>query len=178
MNNAIIASASLAAGAAASNITGNYYSGTMPTNASWTTSSTSFADGTNSNGNALTQLYANGLSVAAAASNIAGITWTPASTTSAYIIEAIIALYGTATNAGVGASFYDGTTRFAYQAFNQASVADVGIFLPLRGIYVPGTASSVTVKIQLIAASGTAGIQNVEALSGIPVIQWTLVQIA
>ena len=178
MNNAIIAS-SLQGSGAASNITNNYFSGYMGASGSWSSSSHgSFADGANVGGNTLTTLFSNNLSVVAAGSSLAGIVFTPASSASVYMIEAIVCLYENATNSGGAAALSDGNNLFAFTGYNQtATLANMNPCLPLRGIYAGGTTSPVTIKVQLQSASGTVFLQNDMGIQQVPTIQWTVFQL-
>ncbi len=161
---------------------GIYYQGSMANAASWTATSTgtSFVDGTNSGGNTLTAVYSNGITVTAAASNIAGISFTPPAVTSAYVITATFQASETVAGNGSGYRFTDGTTAFAWgaNAEQSGSPVDVLFQMVLHGIYVPGTTSAVTVKIQQTTGSGT----DSNTISGaigtlVPSIVWTVQQI-
>ena len=155
----------------AGSVTNNFYSGYTINGASWTTSSTTFVDGTNSGGNTLTERQGN-ISVAAASSNIAGITFTPASSTSVYLVEAVIPVL-TATGGVCNLSLTDGTTPIQQTAlFNDTIISTT----TLSGIYVPGTGSAVTVKIQQ-AGDGTHNCVIETSGSLVPSIEWTIIQI-
>jgi len=77
------------------------------------------------------------------------------------------------------AQITDGTTPFGYNsvAVGTSLTGQTIACLPIGGVYVPGTTSPVTVKIQIAAyGSGTASIKAVTS-PVIPVIQWKIIQI-
>jgi hypothetical protein len=166
--------------AAASGTTSTYFQGYMSSSSDWNTTSSTFADGTNSGGNTLTTVYSNGITVTAAASNVAGITFTPAASTSVYLINAIACVYTATTGFEVNLRMTDGTTAFGWNAESAGSGigTQVDMCLPVGGIYAPGTGSAVTVKIQLSnGGAGTAHMNAQSATTGVPTIQWTVMQI-
>ncbi len=157
----------------ASAVTNTYYSGFMASPAFWSTTSTSFTDPTNTGGNTLTQRQSNALTVTAGASNIPGITFTPSASTAVYLISASTVLYGTPA-AMFAAQLTDGTTTIITSSASTGSSGD-DIPITLTGIYVPGTGSAVTVKIQLATNIGTIEMSNVSTLAAS--IEWSIVQI-
>lgn len=160
-------------------VTNNYFSGYMSSSSSWSTTSNTFNDGTNSGGNTLTTLYSNGLTITAGASNVAGITFTPSSNTATYKISALCAGYNSNANNAIQFRITDSTTVFGWNAILSPTTAGVtNICAPVRGIYTPGTTSAVTVKIQIRIAGGTANFANSALDASIPVVQWEIVQIS
>lgn len=161
--------------AAATGAAINYYSGTMSDAPTWTTTSTSYADPGNSGGNTLTQLQASGLTVTAAASNLPGITFTPSSSSAVYLVSAVVQIFYNSNAAFTGGiRLTDGTNVIANAAINPGAVR---VTPTLVGLFVPGTGSAVTLKLQLKTtnASGTATLTS--TLSGDPSITWTIVQL-
>jgi hypothetical protein len=152
-------------------ITNQYWDGyTGGANARWTTTTNTYGDGTNTNGNAITQRQGSGITVTAGASNVAGITFTPASSAAIYEVSASFC----SQNNGANANSYrltDGSVVIKEsQGFGTNTVR-----ITICGIYVPGTASAVTVKIQVATGGGTLTIDD-EAVSGLggKTIEWTL----
>jgi len=156
----------------ASQPTGSYYSGYMPNGTSWTTSSSTQADFSNSGSNTLTSRGTPTIIVTAAASNLPGITFTPASSSAVYEIGCVIfAATLTALNSNT-IYLTDGTIMI-----QEASAAQ-GTFAPLtmNGIYAPGTSSPVTVKLQGSVNGGDT--LELSAGQSAPSIEWTIVRIA
>lgn len=157
---------------AASLVTSNYWAG-YNAGTRWTTSSNTYGDGTNTGGNALTTRVSSGISVTAGASNVMGITFTPASSAAIYRVSCSFC----ASNNGVnGNSFrlYDGTNTVCTGANFGAAVS----WITLEGIYAPGTGSAITLKVQIATGGGTFTIdnENINSLSS-EVISWTLMRI-
>jgi len=167
--------------AAPSAVTNTYFSGYMSSSSTWSKAGTGFADPTNSGGNALTTINSSGITVTAASSNLPGITFTPAASTSVYYISAVLTLNTRTSSNYAAARITDGTTAFGWAFATQLSSGDTLVFPAVaEGIFVPGTASAVTVKIQLAAGSGaTAYLDSAPTPidSSIPTIQWTVLQI-
>lgn len=164
--------------AAPSAPTFNYYSGFMASGGNWTSTGTTFADGANTGGNTLTSRQGSGLTVTAAASNVAGITFTPSSASAVYLIIAMSSLWSPSTTGVSTARLFDGTTEIVTSGNVLASGAtqqDISPF-SIMGFYVPGTTSPVTVKVQLsITGGGTVTLGNGNGAS--KAIEWTIFQI-
>lgn len=149
------------------------------TASSWSTTSTSFADGTNSGGNALTGRLSSGLTLAAAASNVCGITFTPRSASAVYSITVISNIYNFTAGATSNIQMLDGSGTIIISAgqFSQAAgTAAVLTSMPVEGIYSPGTTSPVTVRLQLAASAGTAAILS-SASAAQAVVEWIVEEI-
>lgn len=159
--------------------TNTYFNGYMSSSSSWSSSTTSFVDGSNSGGNALTTVYSNGITVTAGASNIMGITFTPNSSTAAYKITARIASDNSSSNNAGGCTFKftDGTTDFAWDMLLSRGSGTTNLINVLTGVYVPGTTSAVTVKVQFKTVAGTTTIHSSAFDSSLPAIQWEVIQI-
>jgi len=155
----------------ASAVTGSYSQAYFSSASSWSTTSTTYADGANAGGNALTVRASSGITLTAAAGGLCGITFTPASTTAVYLITAGLWTYNTSSNVTI--RMFDGTTTINNIG---GSGGTSGAVTPnnISGIYVPGTASAVTVKIQMLTNTGTANI--LAAFSGNSV-EWTVVRL-
>lgn len=146
----------------------------------WSTSSPSYVDPTNAGGNALTVRESSGLVLTPAASNVCGITFTPSSPESVYIITATFPLFNTLTDATSVAKLTDGTLDISTAMMNNTNTGnDVLTPATLSGIYVPGVNTPVTVRLQLaaVAGSGTAHINNIGATTLANAVEWTVVQL-
>jgi hypothetical protein len=143
-----------------SNTGPTYFSGYMPgSGIVWNTASSTYADPVISSGsNTLTTLYSAGSPVTAAASNVAGITFTPSSTSDVYEITARSTFY---VNGGGGiayAKLTDGTTSLDESQYRTDATNNVVYTFTMTGLYVPTSTSPVTIKIQNKATSlGTGG---------------------
>jgi hypothetical protein len=116
--------------------------------------------------------------LAAAAGNLPGITFTPASYNAVYLITAQVGLAG---NNGTTLGYIqmtDGTTPICVGTGFSMNTSVVPYIIPntLTGVYVPGTSSPVTVKLQV----ATNNISNIVSITseGSSVIEWTVVRIA
>ncbi len=147
-------------------ITNNYYSGYFGGASSWSSSSGTLAPLNNSGGNALTQRQASGMTVTAGASGVCGITFTPQSSTSIYLITCSFGVYG---SGNIAFSLTDGTTTLT-----TGSVQTYDLWETLTGIYAPGTGSSVTVQL-FGASSASMNVAQLSAQSNS--VEWTIVQI-
>jgi hypothetical protein len=150
----------------------NYAQAYYPTGNAWSTTSTSFADPTSDGTTpSLTVRQYLGISLTGS-STLPAITFTPASTTSTYHIIATISTNTSLPTAYGSARLYDGTTEIAQSGFfNNAQQGQT-----ISGIYVPGTTSPVTVKVQLANTSGSGTIYLYgQGLS--PAVEWTVVEI-
>lgn len=154
----------------------NYYSGFTSGNSNWHTSSSALTDGTNGGGNALTTRQSSGLTVTAAASNIAGITWSPNSSGAVYQVTAAFSGGGESGGAQAAFSLTDGTTIIT-TASSEASNSDNFYEHTMTGMYVPGTTSPITVKIQMAAVGGGVTQINNAVSALVPTINWTVLQI-
>ncbi len=169
-------------GLVTSSPTGSYAQAYFSNSSSWsTTSNNVFADPTNSGGNALTVRQSNNITLTAAGSNLPGITFTPDSSSAVYMITASATVYNSSASAGVGLQLTDGSTVICNGSqWQQASpvTATIGN-MTMSGIYVPGTGSPVTVKIQVAAGTGTAyiasGLGNLSVTNS---VEWTVLRIA
>jgi C1q domain len=159
------------------------WSGYFGNGSSWSSSSTSLVDPTNTGGNTLTQRETSNFSaVTAASSNLPGITFTPAGMNAIYLIYAQVAVYNSTPAASAVVSMTDGTNIIATPAgWAQAGAAadSVGT-LTVGGLYSPMTASPVTVKLQLSVGAGGSGTAFINGANVSPTgntIEWSIVQI-
>ena len=160
---------------AGSNPTGAYAQAYFASASSWSTTNTTYNDGTNAGGNALTVRQSSGITLTAAASNVCGITFTPASASAVYLISVNFGI--TADLAyNINTQLTDGTTVISRSSGMLATASGV-LTTTLTGIFVPGTGSPVTVKIQFETTAGTATIQANGGSNPISV-EWTIVRIA
>jgi len=145
----------------------------------WSTTATSPADFSLSSGtNAITVRRSNNITLTAAASNLPGITFTPASSSAVYLITAQVLNYNSSASAGMVLDLTDGTTVITSSPGAGSSNASTIAYTSttLSGVYVPGTSSPVTVKVQGATASGgTAYIQQANVYSS--PIEWTVTRI-
>lgn len=158
--------------------TNNYFSGYMPQASQWTSASSTYVDGTNSGGNTLTTIYSSGLTIAAAASNVLGLTITPAASTDVFQVTASFVIRSNANGGASYARLFDGTTFLAEVAHTEeGGNSTVGGTVTLSGIWAPATTSPVTVKVQIKDNSG--GTTQVRDLNGNGTlsVQWTVVKI-
>jgi hypothetical protein len=164
----------------AAGVTGSYYSGYFDPNASWTTISTGFGDPTyNGTSYVLHQRQASGISVASAGSNLAGITFTPASNTSVYLVSAVVSLgNGTSADASFGQLVNGSGTILCGPFFNIA--AGAAFFnVTFTTIFAPASSSAQTLKIQAACTAGTTIIEGSAPTGGnvTSPIEWTIVRI-
>lgn len=159
--------------------TGSYASGGTDNTGTWSTNSTSFVDGTNSGGNSFTPNVHNNIILTASAGNEAGISFTPANSNAVYLITASSSI---TTNNSVGGSAFrlvdaNGVLIDYDQSQNGTSLTGIVRPIKLSGVYVPGTASPITVKIQMASYDGdTATLGDFSGLN--PAIFWNVVRLA
>ena len=153
------------------------------TAANWSTTSTSYVDPTFSGTAGFTVRQHSGLTVTAGGSNVAGITFTPSSASAVYLITASFPCF-CSSNSGFNAQLTDGTTVINGTGIFQqtTTAANTLATTTLSGIYVPGTTSPVTVKVQLAIAAGggTATIEGGGSTAGAGLgdaLEWTVTQI-
>jgi hypothetical protein len=154
----------------------NYYSGYTANGESWSSVSSTFADPTPAAGNTLTKRAGIGITVTAAASNLPGITFTPASSSSTYFISAVFNCYGSSNGVYACFSLTDGTTPICQQTYGQGIALQQSGDVTLEGTYAPGSTSPVTIKIQMASPNtGTATLTSISSLT--PSIEWTIIEI-
>jgi hypothetical protein len=157
----------------------NSWSGYMPIGSTWSTSSSTMGDPTNSGGNTLNPRGGSGITVAAASSSLPGITFTPSSSSSIYLVTA---KFSGGNTAGANSNSYlltDGTNTITTAWHTNAYPSPAGYDrfpIAMTGIYAPGTSSSVTVKIQMATNGGTGFIEP-DPLAAAASIEWSVVQI-
>ena len=157
--------------------TGQYAQAYFGSASSWSTTSSTFADPTNSGGNSLTVRQHSGITLTAASSNLPGITFTPASSSAVYLITATMSLFNGTVSDVSNAQLTDGTTVIVVgPGYAQGATSPFDSDpTTIIGIYAPGTTSAVTVKVQLLAGGGTASIGNYTSSSS--TLEWTVVRI-
>ncbi len=159
-------------------VTGSYAQAYHDQTATWSTTSASYADPTNAGTPSLTVRQSSGITLTTAASSKAGITFAPASASAVYLITAALCIQpqNSGSSAAASCRLTDGSTVIAQGAdIDQNSLA-FNPFIPvtMTGIFVPGTSSSVTVKVQLATSTGTS-VMTFAALGN--VIEWTVLRI-
>lgn len=155
----------------------NYFAGYFPLATSWARTGTTYADPTPSGSNTLTTRQSSGITVTAAASNLPGLTFTPSSASAVYIVTATFGLFSGSNGNLLSALMTDGTVNVATAYHQPAATAEVPS-TTLTGIYVPGTASPVTIKLQLAAGAGAANVGGLGTTpAGTGSIEWTIIQI-
>ena len=165
-------------GSGGSSTTGNYFSGYMPSATSWSRSNAAYADPSNSGNNTLTTRVSNGITVTAASSNLPGVVFTPAASTSIYWIQA--SFLGNCSGSGPTLNCRLIDSNGVVIADNGAAGSTGAILggapFNLCGPYAPATASAVTVKIQMSNTAGTGNISDSGGLS--PSIEWKIFQMS
>jgi hypothetical protein len=150
--------------------------------AQWSTTSTAMGDFTLAAGaNTLTVRKSAGINLTAAASSLPGITFTPANAQAAYQISASLAYGNSLTTNYIYLQLTDGTTVIASNCgVNSGNTAADSSSTTIGGIYLPGVATAVTVKLQgaVSAGTGVIGVQNGGALAGSAAVEWTVLRIA
>lgn len=157
-------------------ISPSYWSGYHDGSYSWSTTSATFADPTNGAvGTFAERQNVNFGLVTTAASNGSGITFSPRTAQSVYLVSVNVSLYNNTAGGFNVVRLTDGTnevTRGQRQADSNQGVGQS----PLTGIYVPGTTSPVTLKVQMIAYTGTTAFIQTPVDSN--TIEWTLTEIS
>ena len=153
-----------------------YHPGLTAGGAYWSTSSSTYADLTNTGTPSLVVRKSNGITVTQAAGNLPGITFTPASANAVYLITAQMGVIaGTSINDVGNIQLTDGTTVIAQSNGVQSpNVNQSAATVTLSGIYVPATTNAVTVKVQGAASAHTFYVQG-QALGS--TIEWTVTRI-
>lgn len=157
--------------------TGSYAQAYFGSGSNWSTSSATYVDPTNSGGNTLTVRQSSNITLTAAASNVCGITFTPAVSSAVYLIYAQVSIYNTGSSVA-NVQMTDGTTVISNPPGFGAGGIDGPGTPTLGGIYVPGTSSSVTIKLQFAAPGGgtTTGWGSTGGSLGNSV-EWTVLRI-
>ncbi len=157
----------------------NYWSGYTGQASSWTSTGSGYNDGTNSGGNAITSRASNGITVTAGGSNVAGITFTPSSSSAIYLIMAKFQGGAATQSSAMGYRLTDGTIVVDETGFG-GTFNGLGLEGVLSGNYAPGTGSAVTLKIQMATTAGGNGGINTSSGGGAlsaSVVEWTVIQI-
>jgi hypothetical protein len=140
----------------------------------WTNTGTAFSNMTHGSGTAtLTVRNSSGITLTAAASSLPGIVFTPAASTAVYKITATFVHVGDGNFSYY--QFSDGT----HSTGSVTTPVNTGVDIPVTfsGIYVPGTASPVTVQIQsAVTSGGTTTINSTSNALGSS-IEWSIVRI-
>ena len=161
-------------------ITGTYWAGNHNYGYTWHTTSSSFVDPSSFTTGTFNQTQnANFGSVTTAASNNPGITFSPVSSSAVYLVTVLVGVYNASVNSGVALSLTDGTNVISQPGIwvQGPTAANSEGMLTLTGIWIPGTTSPVTLKLQMYAAGGgTAEMTGGEP--GSNTLEWTLVRIA
>ncbi len=158
--------------------TGSYAQAYFPAATTWSTTSTSYADPTISGSDTLTVRQSSGITLTAGGSSVAGITFTPAASTAVYLIVAQLGAYNSGAADVISYQMTDGTTVISGgSAYAEANPASNGAPVTITGVYVPGTSSAVTVKVQVKVSAGTGYIQVAGGISGAYPLEWTVIRI-
>ena len=160
-----------------------YGSAFFGASAEWsTTSSGAFADPTFSGtaGFSTAGRANSGITLTAAASNLPGITFTPASASAVYFISARFQLTGSSSSGAI-AQLTDGTivVDASGNAAGTSAVNTFGNPCTLQGVYAPATTSPVTVKIQLGSENAGSAFISPGSTYGTAgsSIEWTVFQL-
>jgi hypothetical protein len=155
--------------------TSQYWSGYFANTGDWTTTSGSFVDPTPTGTITLTQRQGSGITVTAAASSLPGITFTPASASAVYQVNVSYTQATSSVSAYMDGQITDGVTVIANVATAQEGSLGGHFFgASVSGIYVPGTTSPVTVKLQISTNSSTMTVGGGDFTS----MEWSLVRIS
>ena len=162
--------------------TNAYFSGYMNPASQWGWSGSTWAASTTAGLNSLTQIGLATMSVTVAASQLPGITFTPASASAIYHVTATFSVENSSVNDQCAFSLWDGANRFGYSGlFQEANASGPSFGLAtISSIYAPGTASAVTVQIEAASFSGNCLINGGGTAAGnnlAPTITWTIFQI-
>ncbi len=156
-----------------------YFFGFFPISAQWGATSASFVDPTIGSGsNTLTAIYSNGLTIAAAATNILGVTITPSASGALYLVNFGFGIQNTTNEPVIGVRLTDGTTV----------VGSTGMQLPsgtnccpsgITSLYVAPSGSAFTLKLQTYTQAGTTNLFGAtQGTSGSLGIQVMVIQLA
>lgn len=146
----------------------------------WGTTSTSFADPTISGGTiSLTSRVSSGLTLTSAAGNVAGVTFTPASASAVYQVTAYFVADTISSSNPMGVQLVSGATVLGVLPGSVAASSRLTVPTTITGIFVPGSTSAQTVKLQLSSQSGSQVAINGYADSGYSgsYIEWTITRI-
>lgn len=157
-----------------SSTTGTYWNGYFVGGNTWTATSSTSSSMTHGSGTATLTKRAGNITVSAAASSKAGITFTPASSSSIYLVTANFA--DEADGNYHAYTFQDNNGVITGQV-NRVATAGTATGLCLVGIYVPATASAITLEIYGATQAGTAQI-NTTGFTISNSIEFSLVQLA
>jgi hypothetical protein len=157
----------------------NYVQAYFSGSSSWSTTSGTYTDPTNSGGNTLSIRQFQGITLTAGTSptGVCGVTFTPSSASAVYLVLARVNATWTSSD-GINLQLTDGTTVIDNTGFGVAfsGAVSIGAMHSMGGIYVPGTTSPVTVKVQVAAFfGGTANISSDTSLSN--PVEWTIIQL-
>lgn len=155
-----------------------YWSGYHDPSYQWDSTSASYVDPTNAGvGSFIQRTNSNFGTVATAGSNQPGITFTPASSSAAYWVQVNVSLWNGSTNNTIGAQLTDGITVIGITGSVQGGAGDAVISQqPITGIYLPGSASPKTIKIQTAVSGGTGFLTPAAGFTN--TLEWTLMRIA
>lgn len=159
------------------NIGNNYFNGTM-SGIVWSTTSTTFADPSVTSGtNTLTTRWSNGLTVTAAGSNAPAITFTPSSSSAVYEVSVgINTMFNSSAGNDTFVRLTDGTNVIGVTGM-QGTASTEGTPGFINQVYVPGTGSAVTLKLQIGVSAGTGKIQEASGVTGATTLEWKIVQL-
>jgi hypothetical protein len=157
-------------------VTGSYAQAFFSNSSTWSTTSTTFADPVNSGGNTLTIRQSSGVTLAAGAAGLCGVTFTPASSTAVYMIWAQVAAFNTTAGDYFGLTMTDGTTTISAPGVTSEGNNGYSYMVTLGGIYAPATASAVTVKLQMLVNASTGNI-TAAGVTGTTPVEWTVLRI-
>lgn len=157
-------------------LTPSYFQGFHDNVYNWSTSSIPYANPTNVAVGTFTQRVALGLAVTTAAGNGAGIKFTPASLTAAYLVRAAVAFGTAGPNTVVDLRLFDGA--FVIAQYPGIIISGQGDSVPgeVEGVYVPGVITPVTIILQAATGDGSAVGFTADGLG--PTIEWTVIRIA
>lgn len=109
------------------------------------------------------------------------VSFFPASSTAAYLVNVSVPLSAFASAATSGLRLTDAGASFVISSreFRQETSASANVTSPmvLSGIYVPQTTEATTLQLQMIGEGGTAVIRTIGLSQSSPMIEWSMIQI-
>ncbi len=164
---------------APSSISGSFAQSYFDPTVSWANGGGAWSDGTASGTPNLVSRQANGITLTAAAGNVCGITFTPDSINSKYLINVTVGVYpGAAPTGNISVRLTDGTNELSTAAFAQQNyaipAATAGGNVSMSSVFIPNSTSPVTLKIQLWGASSGSITAMGNASNA---VEWSIIRI-
>lgn len=155
--------------------TANYATGNFSVGYTWSVtpgSGTTPADFANSTVGTYTVAHSNGITVTAAGSDKAGITFSPSASGNVYLVTFTTNVVPSSSTHDFGFEVSDGTTAWSTATYGLANSSDFPVNVTF--VYVSSSTSAVTLRAQALASSGAVlmgGAYNQNSL------EWSIVQL-